>query len=344
MKFKLLFLSFCLLALSLVFTKCNQSPKKEAIIKIRRNKEIKDVNVKIYRYEVALFKLNPDNLKNELKVIHNQYRFFIGDNFNEENNIKQISDYLNDPMIKTVYEDCIKAYPDLTDLEKQFSDAFTNYKYVYNDAKIPKIYTYISGLDFENPIRYADSVITVSLDMYLGANYSNYAKLGIPAYKRTKLKKEFIVSDCIKKIAEQYLPEQKNTQTILDLMIQRGKILFFAETLISGLDENINIGFTREQLRWCENNEGKLWAFFLNNKVLYSTDNNIFNKFMSDGPFTTAFSNESPARVGEWLGWQIVRSYMVNNGATLPILMSDNNSQQILNKSKYKPRLNQVVN
>jgi hypothetical protein len=127
-------------------------------------------------------------------------------------------------------------------------------------------------------------------------------------------------------------------------MIQRGKILFFAETLLPGLDEDYNIGFTREQIRWCVNNEGKLWAFFLNNKLLYTTDNNIINKFMGDGPFTTAFSNESPARIGEWFGWQIVHSYMANNNVTLPSLMSDNNSQQILNKSKYKPRLNQAVN
>ena len=48
-----------------------------------------------------------------LKTIQKQYRIFVGDNINEPNNIKQLHDYLTDPAIKQVYEDCMKKYPEL---------------------------------------------------------------------------------------------------------------------------------------------------------------------------------------------------------------------------------------
>jgi uncharacterized protein YjaZ len=58
---------------------------------------------------------------------------------------------------------------------------------------------------------------------------------------------------------------------------------------------------------------------------------------MTDGPFTSGFAEESPARTGSWLGWQIVKDYMDNNDVTLKELLKDTDSQKILEKSGYKP-------
>jgi len=51
----------------------------------------------------------------------------------------------------------------------------------------------------------------------------------------------------------------------------------------------------------------------IENKLLYSSYNQAMSKFITDGPFTTDFSKESPAKIGSWIGWQIVRSYMNHN-------------------------------
>ena len=52
-----------------------------------------------------------------------------------------------------------------------------------------------------------------------------------------------------------------------------------------------------------------------------------------------AFSKESPARVGAWVGWQIVKKYMANNkNVTLPQLLDDYDAQNILSLSGYKPK------
>ena len=62
-------------------------------------------------------------------------------------------------------------------------------------------------------------------------------------------------------------------------------------------------------------------------------------KLTSDGPFTSIFPQESPSRAGVWIGWQIIRKYMVENpNMTIQDLMNEKDAQLILAKSKYKPR------
>ena len=47
--------------------------------------------------------------------------------------------------------------------------------------------------------------------------------------------------------------------------------------------------------------------------------------------------DESPGRVGVWIGWQIVRSYMKNNNVTLQELFAKD-AKEIFDNSKYKPK------
>jgi hypothetical protein len=65
-------------------------------------------------------------------------------------------------------------------------------------------------------------------------------------------------------------------------------------------------------------------------KTLYSTDNMLMRKYLNDAPFTTPISQESPGRLGTWVGWQIIQSYMnKNKNVTLQQLMNETNYQKI---------------
>ena len=51
-----------------------------------------------------------------------------------------------------------------------------------------------------------------------------------------------------------------------------------------------------------------------------------------------AYGKESPGRLGLWVGWRIVDSYMTNNkDVTLIELMGEGDAQKILEESFYKP-------
>jgi hypothetical protein len=81
-----------------------------------------------------------------------------------------------------------------------------------------------------------------------------------------------------------------------------------------------------------------MWTFLAEHKLLFTTDRMSIKRFIDDGPYTSAFTDQSPGRTGAWIGWQIVRSYMKQNKeVTLAELMAKDDFQEILNQSGYQP-------
>ena len=78
----------------------------------------------------------------------------------------------------------------------------------------------------------------------------------------------------------------------------------------------------------------------LDSKVLYVTEPDEIRHFINDGPFTTAkgFGAGTAPRIGAFTGWQIIKKYMAKNpDVTMQQLLEETDSDDILNKSKYKP-------
>jgi hypothetical protein len=320
-----------------LLTACSCQHKKNN--KIDRPKIEKKVEVKINRYDKDLFSINKKDLKSELVRLKKTYSFFLDGDLNDPANIKQLSDYLNDPQMIQNYREVQKQFPDLTGLEKELSDELSYFAYYFPDHRLPQVYTYVCGMDFESPVIYADSVLIIALDMYLGKNYSLYTNFGLPAFIRYSMAKEYILRDCAEAIANYYCYQELKDATCLDHMVYNGKLQLFVDALLPETADTIKIEYTKKQLEWCQDNEFKLWTFFIENKMLYSKDYNAFMKFYSKGPFTTAFGKESPPRTAIWVGWQILRAYTRNTGhINLKKLTEIKDAQQILQISKYKPK------
>ena len=184
-----------------------------------------------------------------------------------------------------------------------------------------------------------DSLLGIGLDMYLGADYKYYTSLELPHYMIHKFRKEYIVSDCIKGWFQSEWDVPANANDMLSNMIYQGKLLYFSQLMSPEMEDTIRMGYSADQLKWCVDNEAKTWSFFIEQKLLYSKTPGIYMKFINDGNSTNGFPKEAPAKLGCYIGWQIVQSYMnVNSNLTLEDLMKSNEAQQILNNSKYKPK------
>lgn len=301
--------------------------------------EINIKDVKIKRYEKALFSIDTNNLKSELKDLSNEYKIFLNVDFDDKSNLMQIYDFITDKKIIELNDSCFKKYPDLIDIEKETTTAFKYFKYYFPDNNIPEVYTYISNFDFENQIIFNNTDLIIALDMYLGKDFKTYQVYGIPKYKILWYNKQSIVRDCFKTIAEYNLNGMTRNKTLLDFMVVKGKVLYFLDAILQSTKDEIKINYTKEQLQWCQENEAAIWAFIIEGNFLYSNDYLKINKFINEGPFTSYFSQESPARTGWFIGWQIVKSYMNHNkNITLSQLFKENDSQKILINSKYKPK------
>ncbi len=297
------------------------------------------VKVDIRRYEQALFSLNTDSLADGLKSIQGDYELFLAADLDDPQNVKQLRDYLTDPIIISNYKECVSRYPDLQDLSRQLSVSFSYYKYYYPDWEPPKVYTYVSGGDFAAPIKNADSAIIIALDLYLGKSFPFYARYGVPAYKAHWMEGAYIARDCMEELAIVRCNQENSEPTFLDQMISMGKVYYFLDLTMPGTPDSVKIKYKPEWMEWCQRNEGQVWAFFIDNKLLYSKKHESFLKFFADGPFTTTFGNQSPPRIALWTGWQIVRAYVRENPEMkIQDIIKEKDSQKILQESKYKPK------
>jgi hypothetical protein len=129
-------------------------------------------------------------------------------------------------------------------------------------------------------------------------------------------------------------------RNLVSQMIFEGKKLYAKDLLLPDYTDADKIGYTSEQIKWCEENEAYMWRYFMEKEILYNDDPKLTTRFMTPAPFSKFYleiDNDSPGRVGAWIGWQMVRSYMKNNNVTLPELLKTNN-KEIFEKSKYKPK------
>ena len=83
-----------------------------------------------------------------------------------------------------------------------------------------------------------------------------------------------------------------------------------------------------------------MWRYFIEKKLLYDTDQKLIPRFINPAPFSKFYleiDNESPGRVGAWIGWQMVRSFMENNEVSFQELLQMD-AKEIFERSKYKPK------
>jgi hypothetical protein len=122
-------------------------------------------------------------------------------------------------------------------------------------------------------------------------------------------------------------------------MLYNGKMLYMVNKLLPGTPDSMIMGYTNEQMEGCVANEQAVWARILDQKLLYSTDFGEFRKLVTPSPNAPVVFQEAPGEVGNWIGWQIVKSWVKRNqGASMKELISQTDSQKFLETARYKPQ------
>jgi hypothetical protein len=294
--------------------------------------------VKIHRYDIDLFKVNPDYLQRDLESLKPEYRFFLDTDLSDPSKLSEMNGYLASQRNKQFNAAVESQFRDITQIEEDLTLALKHFVYYFPDAKLPRVYAYISGGDYEYPVQFADSVLLIGLDNYLGRDFKPYLADGLPLYRISRMTSSHVIPDCMKVFGRITYPDQEPGNTLLEQMTAAGKRLLFLDAMMPQTEDRLKIGFTKEQYEWILKNESQVWAAIIANRMLYSTDRRLIRSFMADGPFTAEFSKDAPARLGEWIGWQIVRNYFEDHpNVSLPGIMLEKDAQKILTLSGYKP-------
>ena len=335
---------FFLITLSalLLLTGCH---KKEKVAAPKLTKEqsakIKDVNVTVKRYEKDLFSLDVNHLADGVAKLYGKYpeNFVAKDCWKNEQMMAGLKGYITDPTIKKLYKDTEAKYADLSDIKKELDEAFKIYLAHFPNDSVPTVVTYVSGMNFEWPSVFTyDNNLIIALDMYLGKDYKNYAAAGMPKFVSERCERRFIATDCFSRaMAYKHLPE-KTLISGLDNMIYEGKKLFLTQTVFPNKKEQEIIGYSDAKYEWTQKYQSQVWQYFVEKNMLYSKDEDVIRRLVDETPFTRDFGNNSPGRLGAYIGWQIVKSYMKNHPeTTMEEFFKMTDSQKILNDSYYKP-------
>jgi hypothetical protein len=302
------------------------------------------INQNFERFDRDLFETPTDSIWSSVPVWENKYgNFFEAYNqqiisiggTNQLDYAEKLSYFMTDPYIAEAYTDVQKKFPTLY-FENKLSDAFKRYHFYFPQKPIPNIYTHISG--FNQSIVVDSNYISISLDKYLGASCKYYSMLRTPMYLRQNMHPDKINSDVIMALALTEFPYQVASDNLISQMIYYGKIHVFIDALLPDAPDSIKWGLPENKLQWCAKNEQKMWLYLIENKLLFTSDYKEMKRYIDDGPFTTNFSKESPARTGRWIGYQIVQSYLnAHPNTSLLKLMQITDYQLLLSESKYKP-------
>jgi gliding motility-associated lipoprotein GldB len=288
-----------------------------------------DVEFSIKRFEVDFYK----GAKENLSTLKNRYPYLFPKSFSDSLAIAKMSDIEE----LDLFNETQKLYKDIFELETQLSSLFKHIKYYNPKFNSPNVTTIISNIDYDSRVIYADSLILISLDVYLGKEHQFYADY--PKYIKENNTKENIIVDVANSITENQLLSLTN-RSFIGKMIHEGKKMYLLDIYLPTISDKLKIGFSEEKFHWAIMNEEDIWKYFIERKLLFSTDTKLNKRFLDNAPFSKFYledDNQSPGRIGVWLGWQIVRSFMQNNDVSLQELLIID-SEDLFKKSRYKPK------
>jgi len=299
------------------------------------NKVVEDVekismDLKVLRFDRELAVTSKESFP-ELK---GKYPYLFPAQYHDSIWIQKLDDTIQIELLDEVG----KAFPDFEDEKQELELLFKHIKYYFPRINGPKVVTVTSNVDYQNRIILTDSLLLIGLDNYLGPDHKFYQ--GMQKYIGAILDKQFLTSDIAGAFATKVL-NYPTERTFLSKIIYYGKELYLKDKLLPLTTDAQKIGYSQEQYDWAEANEEQIWRYFIENELLYSTDNKLEQRFLDLAPFSKfaleLIDSESPSRVGRYVGWQIVKAYMEKAELTPQQLLLVP-AEEIFREANYKPK------
>lgn len=248
--------------------------------------------------------------------------------------INKLKDYYKHPMLLQIYNETLSRYDETSKLESELKIIKINASKELPKRKLPRLSFHVSG--FKENVIAIDSIISISVDKYLGQDYPYYRTF-FEDSERRQMTPHFILRDYLKAWLMSDVITN-NQDDLLEAIINQGKILYTIDKLIPEqyyTEEDI-VGYTPTQSKWCIQNEKKVWKNITEQAGLHNRDRIIIAGYLNDTPYTLPIGVQSPGHIGSWIGWRIINQYANKTKAPIDeILKTD--ATAILKESGYNP-------
>ena len=260
----------CLLFISLIFCQCNKYTDKTVVN--RFDKDLIDV---LNNYSDSTATAFENKYSDLLSIYYSAIMKGNSDIIDNKSKLEFISKYVNNPNFKELYNDVLLQFNDLSSEEYALTKAIENYNKLFDTPFASAIFTHVSPFGYS--VITSDSLISISLDNYMGSDYKGYEDV-FYNYQLPKKERSRIMPDIFKGWIYAQFPN--NANSLIEGMIYEGAVIYAIERILDDYKYYEIIGYNKQQNEWCKENEQVIWDAIIKSNHLYSTENIIYIKYM----------------------------------------------------------------
>jgi len=233
-----------------------------------------------------------------------------------------LSLFYKDQYIQRLEKVIANKFPPKERKEQEISDAFKRLKYHFPKNKFPKRIAYINSY-FTARVNCLDNFVAIGLECYLGKDEKVIKEIPsnmIYQWIKEGMDKQYLSRDVILSwLMAHYIDE--TSENYSSEMIRWGKLLFITHACLPDLLDPVILRYSKKDYDWAITSEGSFWKYLVEQELLFNTMEETKQNLLHEGPFSAGLPQESPDRMGQFLGYQMVKKYMDKEGISLDELV-----------------------
>ncbi len=259
--------------------------------------------------------------------------------FDSPESVHNMRCYLNDTITLNIREaiDTTSGSPEkLAEFSKDIEDGFKRLHALAPTEPIPDIILMTSGYNWGVYPRPRENYVAVGLEHFIGHDHPILNTLPprlFPEYRKLRMHPDLMTVNVFRGWVQVNFQDRIFGTKLIDEVLYMGKVLWLVDKCMPDLHKHLLMDWTPNELAWAEANEENIWIELQPADILFESNRTIYSRWLTEGPFTRAgaIPQESPDRLGVWMGYQIVDDYMNANPETTV--------DELFNTTKHTPFL-----
>jgi len=226
--------------------------------------------------------------------------------------VNSLVQYRSDSFIVQLEKEIATKFSDLSTEKDQLIEAFRKLKTHLPNIPIPEHIVFQNSL-FNSSAFCTEKEIGIGLDQYLGVESPCIQALPAEPFHewiKASFNRQYLERDALMSwILTHVVSEMKGN--LAQKMIDYGKAIYLTEAALPMLEKHLIMRYSKENLTWAQENEHLFWKYLIDEKMLFKNNERDAQNMLSEGPFTPGLPEKAPDRLGQYMGWKIVKNYMI---------------------------------
>ena len=228
--------------------------------------------------------------------------------------VDRIQLFLKEPYIARLEKRISEKFGSLSIQKQKINLGFQYLGYHFPTKKMPERIVFINSF-FASSVFATETEIAVGLDRYLGPKTDVIQELPedqIFQWVKAGMEPKYVERDVLTAWIMTHLVDETN-ENVASEMIRWGKIIYLTQAAFPNEELAWIMRYSSEDFKWATDNEAAFWKYVVDEKLLFSNKERDKNNFLNEAPFTVGLPEKGPDRLGQFLGWKMVQSYMKKN-------------------------------